>query len=111
MDRQQEEPGLSNGWTRSELFNLVSLSGTLAGLCVTIVAFIKINGKSDATIVDDALAVCAATFVSCIFLLFWAIRHTGSRRAERLVKVVDTLFLAALTVMTLTGFVMVYSVW
>jgi hypothetical protein len=101
----------STGWSRSDLFNLLSVSGTLAGLCITIVAFINLNGKGPSTIVDDVLVLCAAVFVTCIYLIVWSLRHFGTPRAAFLVRIVDVLFLAALTVMTAAGAIMVYTIW
>ena len=98
------------GWSRSDLFNLLSICGTLAGLCITIVAFINVNGKGSSTIVDDVLVLCAAAFVACIYLLVWSLKHFGTRRAVVLVKIVDAMFLAALTAMSVAGLLMVYTV-
>src|SRR4051812_3539563 len=45
---------------RDELTSLLSLCGTLAGLCIGIVAFINGSYRGAATAIDDVLAVCAA---------------------------------------------------
>jgi hypothetical protein len=94
-----------------ELTALLPLCGTLAGLCIGIVAFINGAGRGAGTWLDDVLATCAATFVLCIYLITWALRAQAQPRVEFLTKLVEVLFLATLTVMTITGFVMVYTVW
>jgi hypothetical protein len=63
-------------WGRQELLSLLSTSGALAGLCITIVALMNTFDKARAavSIVDDLLAVCAAAFLSCIYLILWTLR-------------------------------------
>jgi hypothetical protein len=101
----------SQAWARHERLSLISLAGTLAGLCITIGALLYGANKSSTTVVDDVLAICAAGFVGCIYLTFWALQTTKSGRALLLIKCADVLFLSALTVMTLAGFIMVYEIW
>jgi len=94
-----------------ELTTLLPLCGTLAGLCIGIVAFINGSGGGRDTWLDDVLAMCAATFLLCIYLVIWALRTQSPQRLALLTKVVEMLFLATLTVMTILGFVMVYTIW
>jgi len=96
---------------RDELTSLLSLCGTLAGLCIGIVAFINTSQRGAATLIDDVLAVCAAVFLLCIYLITFALRTRSHKRAALLTRVIELLFLAALTVMTVAGFFMVYTVW
>ena len=96
---------------RQELTSLLSLSGTLAGLCIGIVAFINSSQRSATTVIDDVLAACAAIFLLCIYVITFALRTRVVERAALLTKIVELLFLATLTVMTIAGFVMVYTVW
>ena len=96
---------------RDELTSLLSLCGTLAGLCIGIVAFINGSHRGAATTIDDVLAACAATFVLCIYLITFALRTRSHKRAVLLTKVLELLFLATLTVMTVAGFFMVYTIW
>jgi hypothetical protein len=96
---------------RGELTSLLSLSGTLAGLCIGIVALINASHRGEATAIDDVLATCAATFLLCIYLITFALRTRSAKRAAVLTHVIELLFLATLTVMTVAGFVMVYTVW
>ena len=96
---------------RDELTSLLSLCGTLAGLCIGIVAFINNSPRGAATTIDDVLAICAATFLLCIYLITFALRTRSPKRAALLSQVIELLFLAALTVMTVAGFFMVYTVW
>ncbi len=100
-------------WVREELLHLLSVSATLAGLCVTVVALMKAFGghSGSATVVDDLFAVCALLFLASTYLIFWALKTTKPGLANLLVHVLDVVFLVALTLMTCAAFVMVYTVW
>jgi hypothetical protein len=91
--------------------SLLSLAGTLAGLCITIVALLYGANKGPTTVVDDLLAICAAAFVGCIYLIFWGLKTANPKRASLLIKYADVVFLSALTGMTIAGFIMVYAIW
>jgi hypothetical protein len=109
MPDQQDSPAIR----REELLNLLSTSGSLAGLCITIVAFMNTFDKTRAsiTMVDDMLAMCAAAFLLCIYLIFWALRSRKPSLAGVLIKVVDAVFLLATTSMTVAAFIMIYTIW
>lgn len=109
MTKQDE----SDIWIRGELLQLLSVSGTLAGLCVTVVALMHTFDRAavTATVVDDLFAVCALLFLGCIYLIFSALKTRKLTVARVLVKIVDIVFLIALTAMTGAAFVMVYTVW
>jgi len=99
-------------WVREELLHLLSLSGTLAGLCITGVALFHTLGKASAsaTVADDLLAFAALLFLVCIYVIFFALRARREAVARTLEKVVDALFLLALTAMVASGFIMAYTV-
>jgi len=100
-------------WLREELLQLLSLSGTLAGLCITGVALFHTLGRSSfsQTIADDALAISALLFLVCTYLIFFALRTRHDPLALALERTADILFLLALTGMVGSGFIMVYTVW
>ena len=100
-----------NPLQRDELTSLLSLSGTLAGLCIGIVALINASHRGPSTAIDDILATCAAVFLLCIYLITFALRTRSATRAALLSQIIELLFLATLTVMTVAGFIMVYTVW
>ena len=105
-----ERPDL---WVREELLHLLSVSGTLAGLCVTVVAVMHSIGRDafTTTIVDDMFALCALLFLTCTYLIFWVLRIQRPGLARLLIEIVDAAFLIGLTLMTAAGFMMVYTVW
>lgn len=99
-------------WVREELLQLLSLSGTLAGLSITGVAvFRAMNRESmSATIADDLLALSALLFLVCLYVIFFGLRTEREALARVLERAADILFLLALTIMVASGFIMVYSV-
>jgi len=107
------QPSKPSPWMREELLHLLSVSATLAGLCVTVVALMKAVGKqsNSATIADDMFALCSLLFLACTYLTFWTLRTRHASLASRLVLLLDAIFLVALTLMTAAAFVMVYTVW
>ncbi len=100
-------------WLREELLHLLSLSGTLSGLCITGVTLLHTFGMSalTGTIADDILAISALLFLICTYSIFVALRSRENALAIVLEKIADTLFLLGLTGMTVSGFIMVYTVW
>jgi len=97
---------------RDELLHLLSISGTLSGICIGgVTLFHTVNiGSRAATLVDDLLALCALGFLICTYLIVWALRTRARRYMPQLVKLVDAMFLLALTGLVLAGFLMVYTV-
>ena len=100
-------------WHRDELFHLLSISATLAGLCITGVTLFRTVGQATTpgTIADDFLAGAALLFLLCTYIIFIALRSQNTSRNRLLVQVADVLFLLALTGMVVSGFVMAYTVW
>lgn len=97
---------------REELLHLLSISGTLSGICiggVTLFHTVQTESRA-ATLVDDLLAVCALGFLVCTYLNVWALRTRLRRYAHVLIRIIDLLFLASLTGLVLAGFLMVYTV-
>ena len=99
-------------WVREELLQLLSLSGTLAGLSITGVAVFRAMSPQSmsATIADDLLAISALIFMVCLYVIFFGLRTERETLARALEKIADLLFLMALTTMVTSGFIMVYSV-
>ena len=100
-------------WDSSVLLNLISTSPTLAGLCITVVTVMNSMDKarSTATVVDDILCLCAAGFLVCTYLIFWALRTKLERTRHILVSIIDILFLVSISAMTIAAFIMIYTIW
>lgn len=98
-------------WIREELLQLLSVSGTLAGLCITGVALFHTmgGGSLSRTLADDLLAIAALLFLVCTYVIFIALRTRREGLAALLEKFADALFLLALSGMVGSGFIMVYA--
>lgn len=111
--RPRAEPAARRSpWLREELLQLLTLAGTLAGLCITGIALFHSIGRGTVpgTLADDMLAISALLFLLCTYLIFFALRVAKEVIAQRLERLVDALFLLGLTGMVGAGFVMVYTV-
>ena len=62
------------------------------------------------SIIDDMFGACAAVFLLCTYLIFWALRSRSSARSAVLTKLLEALFLIALTGMILAAFMMIYTI-
>jgi Co/Zn/Cd efflux system component len=111
--KNTSQNGNSFNWGREELLGLLSNSANLAGLCVTVVALMNTFDRSNAaaTIVDDMFAVCAALYVICTYIIFWALRSLSGNVPAWLMQTIDGIFLLALTAMTSASFLLIYAVW
>lgn len=110
---RDDEVPVNGRWVRNELLQLLSLSGTLAGLCITGVALFHTLGRTalTQTVADDLLAMSAVVFLVCTYCFFFALRTHRPKLARTLEFIADTLFLLGLTAMIGAGLIMVYTVW
>lgn len=98
---------------REELRHLLSVSGTMAGLCITAVTLIATIGRASgvaATIVDEIFVICGVLFLLCTYFVFWALRTGRPELAAQLDRVAAMLFAIALTGMVSAGILMVFTV-
>ena len=56
------------------------------------------------------IAFDALLFVCCVYLILWALRTSSAERARSLVRVIDIVFLFALTSMLFASAYIVYRV-
>ncbi len=98
-------------WLRDEMLHLLSLSASLAGLCITGVTLLHTmyNNAARATLVDDILATSALLFLLCTYLIYFTLRTKRKSLAQRFEKLADSLFLLALTSMVASGFILLYT--
>mgnify|MGYP006906542241 FL=1 len=66
-----------NNWERHEIIQLLSLSGTLAGLCITALTVFKSLNQAQifVTVADDVLACSALCFLVATYLFFFSLRR------------------------------------
>jgi hypothetical protein len=55
--------------------------------------------------------LAALLFLVCTYLIFFSLKARSESGLVKLARVVDACFLIALTLMVISGFIMVYTVW
>ena len=94
------------------LERLLTAATSMTGICVGLLGAVNAFARSRniEPLADDVLAMNALMFLICCYLVVWGLR-TGSRRTTaRLLRAVETLFLASMTLLVAIGFFVVYSV-
>jgi hypothetical protein len=96
---------------RELMLHLLPVAASLAGLAIASLGLLRFSGVSPGlTVGDDLLAFSALAFLVSCYLIFWALRARDPQRALKLGRIVDTVFLGAMTCIVCAGFVMVYAV-
>lgn len=92
------------------MLSLLSTAGTLAGLGIALVGIIN-TGRAGAaaTIADDILLLASLGFLLICYLIFFAVRNLSGAIAWRMLAIIDVVFLGAMTLMVLAGFIVVYT--
>jgi hypothetical protein len=105
------EPALDNALhqrvarDRDVLLRLLSVTASLAGLCIAALGFLEAQDRPELerSFADELIAIDAFLFVICVYLILWALRSRSPARAASLTRVVDVLFLFALTSLLLAS--------
>ncbi len=107
-DRSQEDKD-----SRELLLRLLPVSASLAGLSIGAFTLFRLSEKSLRLVnfADDLLVICAVLFLLSTYLIFWALRSRNLERTRRLARLVDVVFLIALTALVGVGFLLVYALF
>ena len=57
---------------------------------------------------DEVIAIDALLFVSCVYLILWALRTRSLQRADQLSRVINAIFLVALTTLLLASVYVIF---
>jgi hypothetical protein len=90
---------------RDVLLRLLSVTASLAGLCIAALGFLEASDRSAlaGSFADEVIAIDAVLFVSCVYLILWALRTSSPRRADLLSRIINGIFLFALTTLLLAS--------
>jgi hypothetical protein len=91
--------------------HILPVSGTMIGVCVTLVGLVKIADPSGHNHVDEYAALAAISFLASALASYLSIRY--AQRAElsyRLEQLADMIFIAALLAITLVATLFAYEV-
>lgn len=94
------------------LERLLSAATSMTGICVGLLGAVNAFSRSQKieTVADDVLALNALMFLVCCYLIVWGLRTRSRHTTARLLTSTEYLFLAAMTLLVLTGFFVVYSI-
>lgn len=93
------------------LLALLPTSGTLAGLSMALVGIVNLrvaNTKVE-TLADDMFLFSSLGFLVVCYLIFFALRQLQSTRAQYWTNVIDVVFLFSMTLLVMSGFVVLYA--
>jgi len=95
---------------RDVLLRLLSVTASLAGLCIAALGFLEATGRRElvSSYADEVIAVDALLFVSCVYLILWALRTRSLRRADLLSRLINAIFLFALTTLLLASVYVIF---
>lgn len=104
---------LSIAELRELLLRLLSISASLAGFCVAGIGMLSAQPKAGkyAGLADDLLALAAVSFLLCTYLSVWALKTSKEARLRTLTKVIDFIFLVALTLVVISGIGIAYAMF
>jgi len=93
------------------LLAILSTSGTLAGLSMALVGIVNLRvvDTKVETVADDLFLFSSVGFLVVCFLVFFALRRIGSEGVERWTTLIDVIFLMSMTLLVLSGFVVLYA--
>jgi nitrate reductase gamma subunit len=93
------------------LLSVLGTSGTMAGLSMALVGIINLRAAntSTETIADDLFLFSSAGFLIVCYLVFFALRRLSKPNIRTWTAMIDVLFLTSMTVLVLSGFVVLYA--
>jgi hypothetical protein len=96
---------------RQLLLAILSTSGTLAGISMALVGIINLRVVDTKTesIADDMFLLSSLGFLVVCFLVFFTLRRLQSATLRRWTAAIDILFLSSMTLLVLSGFVVLYA--
>ncbi|KPG95628.1 hypothetical protein AEQ67_20625 [Pseudomonas sp. RIT-PI-q] len=88
--------------------HIFTASAAMVGVCITVIGIFQVVStlRSEDSLGDDFLAINAILYLITTLLSYWALRTRQLNRNHLLEKVIDGLFLIALTCTTgIAGFI------
>jgi len=96
---------------RSLLLALLSTSGTLAGISLALVGIVnlKVSNTKVETLADDMFLLSSLGFLVVCYFAFFTLRRRNLKSVQHWTNVIDVVFLCSLTLLVMSGFVVVYE--
>lgn len=92
--------------------HILPVSGTMIGVCVTLVGLVKVaEARSSGTHADEYAALAAVSFLASALMSYLSIRFAGKTKlCARLERAADMIFIIALMAITLVATLFAYEV-
>ena len=88
--------------------HILPASATMVGVCMTVISVAQLIPKHGISRhADEILAIDGLLFLSSAILSYFSIRHPKS--AERFERLADVVFLLALAIMVIVGFIVSFE--
>ncbi|MFO1394947.1 MAG: hypothetical protein U1F09_14405 [Steroidobacteraceae bacterium] len=96
---------------QSLLVSTLNTSGTMAGLSMALVGIVNLRAADTRTetLADDLFLCASVGFLVVCYLVFFALRRLESKSIAIWTTAIDVLFLVSLTLLVLSGFVVLYA--
>ncbi|ERK09048.1 MAG: hypothetical protein QM578_13330 [Pantoea sp.] len=105
------KPKISNRLDEDICVHIFMASAAMVGVCITVIGIFQVvtTLRREDTLGDDLLAINAILYLATTIMSYWALRTRNQRRNHRLEKMVDILFLVALTFTTVVAGVITWA--
>jgi hypothetical protein len=96
---------------RDLCIQILTVSATLLGLCITVVGLIRavVVTTHIQTIADDLMSMDSLFFLTACYLSYWAIRTRSARRMVVVEKIADYAFMIGLLLLMINSFILTYA--
>lgn len=111
MARDQDTTNAENEAHGRMAERILSTSGTMVGVCATLIGLVKLTEvRRGLSHIDELAGVTAVGFVFCALLSYLALRSRRPAWRARLEKTADLLFLVGLAALALLGLLFGFDV-
>ena len=95
---------------REIMLSLLPTSGTLAGLSIGLMSVANMKaGGAIGSFADDLFLFSGIGFLAVCYQIFFALRRVSAGRLPFWVQIIDFTFLASLTLVVVSGFLVIYE--
>ena len=96
--------------TSSAMLSLLPTSGTMAGISIGLMGVVNLRQTPTiSSVADDMLLFSALGFLLVCYLIFFALLRVHVGLLPMWTTIIDLAFLASLTLMVFSGFVILYE--
>ncbi|MDD5057782.1 MAG: hypothetical protein PHQ60_07910 [Sideroxydans sp.] len=111
MSDEAADNSTANGSKNARLADhILPSSATMIGVCMTVISLAHLIPKPNISRhVNEMLSVDSLLFLSSAMLSYFALRHR--KQAEKFERIADVIFLVAISLMVIVGFVVSFELF